>query len=258
VVFPDFDMEALTDLLFELSNDDRLKILQDLEKGPKNLTRVAKTLGLSVQETSRNVARLVQTSLVARNTDGDYTLTPYGDVSLKLLSSYRFISENKQYFLTHDASVLPYHFLDRLGELTVYSLQEDFVTNYILEGEMLKQAEEYAYATGTQFNVNAQPMVEEKVNIGVEIRTILPENIVPPIGFTPSSGPDRRLLPKVQIAITVTDKRAFFGLPLLDGKFDSGSRFVSEDPKFRKWCLDLFNYYWDQTKPLMGSVTNLS
>ena len=102
-------MEALTDLLFELSNDDRLKILQDLEKGPKNLTRVAKTLGLSVQEASRNVARLVQMSLVTRNPDGDYALTPYGGISLKLLSSYEFLSKNRQYFLGHDFSVLPYH-----------------------------------------------------------------------------------------------------------------------------------------------------
>ena len=243
-------MEALYDLLFELSNEDRLKILLELEKGPNNLTRIAKNLDFTAQGTSRNVARLFQTSLITRNLEGDYIITPYGNVSLKLLSSYEFLSRNRQYFLSHDASVLPYEFINRLGELTVSSIQEDFVTNYVLEGEMLKQAEEYVYSTGDQFNVNAQPIIAEKLNLGVEIRTILPETIVPPPGFRPASGPNRRLLPKVQVAITVTDKKAFLGLPLLDGKFDQGVRFVSEDPKFRKWCLDLFNYYWDQGKPL--------
>jgi predicted transcriptional regulator len=215
-------------------------------------------LGLPVQETSRNVARLVQTSLVMRNPDGDYVLTPYGGVSLKLLGSYKFLSENKQYFLTHDSSVLPYHFVNRLGELIVSSIEEDFVTNYVTEGEMAKQAEEYAYSTGIQFNVNAQTIVAEKVKLGVKFRTILPETIVPPPGFRPAAGPDRRLLPKVQVAVTVTDKKAFFGLPLLNGNFDSGARFVSEDPKFLKWCLDLFNYYWDQSKPLLGPFPNPS
>ena len=251
-------MEALCDLLFEFSNEERLKILLELEKGPKNLTRIAKDLDFTSQGTSRNVARLVETSIISRNPDGEYALTPYGGVSLRLLSSYEFLSRNKLYFLGHDASVLPYEFINRLGELAVSSIQEDFVTNYVLEGEMLKQAEEYVYSTGDQFNVNAQPIIAEKLNLGVEIRTILPETIVPPPGFRPASGPNRRLLPKVQVAITVTDKKAFLGFPTLDGKFDQGVRFVSEDPMFRKWGLDLFNYYWDQSKPIVGTFPNLS
>jgi predicted transcriptional regulator len=251
-------MEALCDLLFELSNEDRLKILLELEKGPRNLIKIAKELDTSAQGTSRNIARLVEISLIRRNPDGEYELTPYGSVSLKLLSSYEFLSRNRQYFLSHDASVLPYQFINRLGELSVSSFQGDFITNYVLEGEMLKQAEEYVYSMGDQFNVNAQPIIAEKLNLGVEIRTILPETIVPPPGFRPASGPNRRLLPKVQVAITVTDKKAFLGLPLLDGKFDQGVRFVSEDLKFRKWCLDLFNYYWDRGKPIVGAVPNLS
>ncbi len=249
-------MESLTDLLFELSNEDRLKILLELEEEPKNLTRIAKTLGLSVQETSRNVARLVQASLILRTPDGEYALTPYGGTSLKLLGSYKFITNNKQYFLTHDASVLPPQFVYRLGELSVSSLQEDFVLNYVVEGEMAKQADVYAYSTGDQFNVNAQPIVAERLKLGVEFRTILPETLIPPPGFQPAAGVDRRLLPKVQVGITVTDKKALFGLPTLEGKFDSSARFISEDPKFRKWCLDLFNHYWALAR--QGSVPNIA
>jgi predicted transcriptional regulator len=81
-------MEALCDLLFEFSNEERLKILLELEKGPKNLTRIAKDLDFTSQGTSRNVARLVETSLIRRNPDGEYELTPYGGVALRLLSSY--------------------------------------------------------------------------------------------------------------------------------------------------------------------------
>jgi predicted transcriptional regulator len=250
-------MEALCDLLFEMSNEDRLKILLELEKGPKNMTRIAKDLDFTSQGTSRNVARLVETSLIRRNPEGEYELTQYGSVSLKLLSSYEFLSRNRQYFLSHDASVLPYEFINRFGELSVSSLQEDFITNYALVQEMAKHVEEYAYSMMQQFNVNAQPSVVEKLKLGVKFRTILPETIVPPPDFRPAAGVDRRLLPNVQIQITIADKKAMFGLPTLEGKIDHIA-FVSEDPKFHKWCLDLFNYYWDQGKPLVGAVPNLT
>ena len=250
-------MEALCDLLFEMSNEDRLKILLELEKGPKNLTRIAKNSDSTNQGTSRNIARLIQTSLITKNPDGDYILTPYGSVSLRLLSSYEFLSRNRQHFLSHDVSVLPYQFINRLGELSSSSFQGDFITNYVLEGEMAKQAEKYVYSMGDQFNVHSPPIIAEKLKLGVEFRSIFPETVVPPPGFRPAAGVDRRLLPKVQVGIMMTDKKAMFGLPTLDGKMD-GEHFVSVDPKFRMWCLDLFNYYWDQGKPIVGAFPNLS
>ena len=250
-------MDALCDLLFELSNEDRLKILFELEKGPKNLVKIAKELDSTTQGTSRNIARLVETSIIRRNPDGEYELTQYGSVSLKLLSSHEFLSRNRQYFLGHDASVLPYEFINRLGELSASFFQGDFVTNYVLEGEMAKQAEKYVYSMGNQFNANSPPIIAETLKLGVEVRSIFPETVVPPPGFRPAAGVDRRLLPKVQVGFTMTDKKAMFGLPTLDGKMD-GENFVSEDPKLLRWCLDLFNYYWDQGKPIVGAFPNLS
>jgi predicted transcriptional regulator len=250
-------MEALCDLLFELSNEDRLKILFELEKGPRSLTRIAKDLDFTSQGTSRYVARLAETSIIRRNSDGEYELTPYGGVSLRLLSSYEFLSNNRQHFLSHDASVLPYQFINRLGELSSSSFQGDFITNYVLEGEMAKQAEKYVYSMGDQFNANSPPIIAEKLKDGVEFRSIFPETVVPPPGFRPAAGVERRLLPKVQVGIMMTDKKAMFGLPTLDGKMD-GANFVSEDQKFRRWCLDLFYYFWEQGKPIVGAFPNLS
>ena len=89
-------MEALCDLLFEFSNEERLKILLELEKGPKNLTGIAKDLDFTSQGTSRNVARLVETSIIRKNQDGEYELTSYGSISLRLLSSYEFLSRNRR------------------------------------------------------------------------------------------------------------------------------------------------------------------
>jgi len=246
-------LETLTDLLFELSNEDRLEILLELETGHTNLTRIAKDLNLTAQGTSRNVARLVQTSLISRNTEGDYALTPYGWTSLQLLSSYRFLSANRQYFLGHDVSVLPYQFINRLGELCECSFQGDFITTFAKAEAMMRGADEYVLAMEEQFHPNAPPIVTEKIKLGVEFRTILPETIVPPPGFRPAAGVERRLLPSVKINLFMTEKEALFGLPTLDGRFEY-SVFVSGDRRFRGWCLDRCEYYWAQGRPMLGAV----
>ena len=251
-------MEALCDLLFEFSNEERLKILLELEKGPKNLTSIAKDLDYTSQGTSRNIARLVETSIIRRNPDGEYELTQYGIVSLRLLSSYEFLSRNKQYFLSHDTSVLPYNFINRLGELSASTFQGDFITSIAYGETMMRAAEEYVYTIGEQFHVNAPPIIGEKMKLGVVFRTILPETVVPPPGFQPAaSGVERRTLPKVKFRIFMNDKEAMFGFPTLEGKIDY-TTFVSKDAKFCRWCLDLFNYFWDQGKPFVGTISKQS
>jgi predicted transcriptional regulator len=57
--------------------------------------------------------------------------------------------------------------------------------------------------------------------------------------------------------MVITDKKAMFELPTLDGKMD-GENIVGEDPKLSRWSLDLFSYYWDQGKPIVGAFPNLS
>ena len=54
-------MEALCELLFELSNDDRLMILAEINNGPIKLSNIAKNLGFAPQATTsaRPILRLV-------------------------------------------------------------------------------------------------------------------------------------------------------------------------------------------------------
>jgi predicted transcriptional regulator len=51
--------------------------------------------------------------------------------------------------------------------------------------------------------------------------------------------------------VIVTDKEASFGLPYLSGKMDY-AQFFSKDLSFLNWCRDLFSYYWDRAKPMLG------
>jgi hypothetical protein len=97
------------------------------------------------------------------------------------------------------------------------------------------------------------PIISEKMGRSFDFRFIFPENLVPPPGVKPVPGAQRRTLSRVEEIILMTDKEVMFGLPDLKGMIDY-ILFTSKDPKFHKWCRDLFLYRWEQAKPALSPV----
>ena len=250
-------MENLGGLLFELSSEERMGILLAVNAEKMRLSNIAERMNFTATEASRQLQRLSEAKLIQRDSEGFFTITKYGELSLSLLDSLIFTSANREYFLEHDASVLPSEFIGRLGDLRGCSFQGDFISTLAYDEEMLRSAEEYAYTMANQIHYSAQPLVAEKMKAGFDARSILPENLVPPPGLRLAEGVARRLLPKVDFHLIVTDKEAVFGLPYLNGKMDY-AQFVSKDEKFRGWCLDLSHHCWDKTKPLVGSFPDVA
>ena len=100
-------MENLCDLLFELSNEDRLRILHQLNKEAMNVTTLSKALGLTTQESSRHVSRLGEVGLTQKDVDGFHHISPYGKLILKQLPGLAFTSQHRDYFTTHSLEHLP-------------------------------------------------------------------------------------------------------------------------------------------------------
>lgn len=82
-----------------------------------------------------------------------------------------------------------------------------------------------------------------------------PETIVPPPGVHQEKGVLIRLIPKVSVAIVLTENDVIFCLPDLNEKIDY-TGVISNDPKFLKWCKDLFSYYWEKGRPVTSLVTS--
>lgn len=241
-------MEALTELLFELSSDERLKILGYLREENLKLSHIAQRLGLSLPECSRHLQRLTDVLLIERDPDGAYELTPYGVLSLSLLPGLEFTSRHKEYFQTHDISYLPPEFIHRIGELTEGTLAQDMVTGIRLVDLFYKNTEEYAWMLSDQVIVNVVELVEEKVEEGVQFRAIFPEVFTPPPGYVPSIGPERRTLPSINMRLMLNEKEALVCFPERNGRVDYAP-FTSSDPVFHEWCRDLYLYYWERAKP---------
>ena len=133
-------MVKLSALLFELSSDERMRMLMDLCVDKARLSHIAQKQDITIAEASRHLQRLSEAELVSKNADGLYLPTSYGKLVLSLLSGLNFVTENKAYFLEHNLSVLPIEFVDRIGELGISSFRGDTISNLAYEENMFVQA----------------------------------------------------------------------------------------------------------------------
>ncbi len=244
-------MKNLWNLLFELSSEERTGILLTVKSEKMRLTSLAEKMNFTVTEASRQMQRLSEVKLIQRDAEGFYSATKYGELCATLLDSLDFASTNRDYFQSHDASALPHQFLGSLGDIGKCTYQTDVITALAYDEQMFKAADSFVWSMADQFHYSGRPIVAEKRSQGVDLRTILPVNVVPPQGFKPAEGVERRLLPTVDLHIIVTDKEANFGLKYIDGRMDYG-QFVGKDERFRGWCHDLFQYYWEKARPVVG------
>jgi DNA-binding transcriptional ArsR family regulator len=78
-----FGLERLCDVTFELSNEDRLRILQELEGEAMIVTGLSNRLGLTNQEVSRHLSRLGDVGLTTKAPDSQYSLASFGRLMLR-------------------------------------------------------------------------------------------------------------------------------------------------------------------------------
>jgi len=245
-------MEKLGNLLFELSSEERMTILTNLSKEPLKLSHLAQRQDMTVTETSRHLQRLSDAELITKDSEGLHRITPYGRLILSLIPSLGFVSENRAYFQEHDTSALPPEFVARLGELSSFTFNEDTITNLVHHMKILEESEEYCWTAANQFHLGSPPLIPEALKRGIDLHTILPTEVIPPPGFKPTEGVQRRTIPGFNLVLIVSEKEAVLGLPYLSGKMDH-AQYFSTDPAFLRWCRDLYIHYWDRAKPMLSN-----
>jgi predicted transcriptional regulator len=257
-------MEALCDLLFELSNEDRLRILQELEQGDLRLSHVAKKLDFTVQETTRNVARLVKANLVARVPSGAYEVTSYGHQAIRLLDGYRFLSRHCDYFVNHSLTRLPQKFLNRIGELSECRPVGRLMESFSIIEKILRETEEY-YLYITDETLIAASGVRHSLRAlenGVQGRGIrqkgftqprivsdnIPEDVWEAFASYHADGSLRtKYLERIDLGLFMSEREVLLDFPDHAGNFDYVG-FTSTDGRAVEWCKDVFDYYWERAE----------
>ena len=244
----------LPQLLLVLGSEDRLTLLATIDRERQRLTTLAKVIGASNQECSRHLSRLTELSLVRKDSTGSYETTPLGKAILGLLPSFQFLVKNRNYVLSHDLSLVPGNFMERIGELVEGRLVGHF--NIVLEyiKKTIAEARDYLWL------ISDQPIIPTtSVGVGFPSRNLPVRLVIQPGYDLKTFSEAKSLLPtkfeiamveEVKVAMAMNEKTAGVCFPGLDHKIDFGVGFVCSDPTSRSWCRDLFEHYWKSAEPV--------
>lgn len=250
-------MEALHSLLFELAGEDRLNILLELKNKPLRLSYLSKMLSFTVQETSRNISRLMEARLITKEADGCFRLTPYGEETLDLLAGFSFLSKHRDYFVNHTLSTIPKEFSYGIASLNGCQLVDDVMVAFSNVENMIQKAEEYIWILSNQILVSTLTFLQDALKRGVEFKLVLPASVIPPKdALKRMNSPiflqalkegkfENRVLDKIGVLICLSEKEvAAVGFSNSEGKMDyHGFRGTDELPC--KWTKALYSYYWN-------------
>jgi predicted transcriptional regulator len=252
--------QPLCDLLFELSNEDRLNILLELQKNPLKLSHISEKFNFTVPETARNVSRLTDSNLITKDSEGRFRLTTIGQQAIKLLPSFEFLCKNQSFLQSRILSELPAEFEAGIGALKNATLVKEVTTTIYNVEKMISEADEYILALVDQLLARAVELSVEAVQRGVELQKIVLRNaVIPPDVIKLASNPvfeqaarakklESRYLDKVDVTILMSEKElAILAFPNLRGEFDFMG-FHSKDERVLNWSKALFSYYWRQAK----------
>ncbi len=262
----DEETEQMCNVLFELSNEDRLGIIRLLQQKPLKLTQIARELGLAVQETSRQLVRLMKVNLVIKNNEGAYEISSQGMNYMRLLPGMQFLSKNGDYFKSHSLEKLPRSFMGRIGELQESKPLSGVMNTIANIGKIAQESEAFCWYMTDQplFGEDSYQNGMKMLGRGVSIKAIEQIGYSPPEGILTKVSDNVRsvyneyrkkgkitdlVLPQIDFILYMNENEVgFLGFPLKDYSFDYIG-FTSKDESFVKWCKDLYNYYWNLAKP---------
>ena len=201
-------------------------------------------------EAVRQLQRMTEAGLLEKTPEGKYRLTSYAKLVLDTSVPLDFVAKFREFFLAHDASLLPSEYRARLGELSEVKLMATTTETFNNTTEMIKNAQERIDATvEVGFEVHLQMMMQ-RLREGVKVRWLVQESFMPkakPMLSSERQIPEMRTTPRLVGHVYVTDKASAITFRRNDGAM-SLSSFFGEDPSFLKWAGDLFTYEWQKAK----------
>ena len=226
-------------LFYELASESRFSILQALKSNVWKMNELAKELDLTTTETFRQLQRLTEAALTKKQPEGTYAITEYGRLILQMTLPLAFLHKNKEYFLTHDVSLLPSQFIMRLDELSKAELLSGMVESTTKISTMIGEAKEFMWGISPEPLMQQLDVISSEVPQGCEYRVLSPQ--LP----KKLANLENRTFLNPPIVMAMTEKQAAVCFRLVGGKVDYAC-FFGDDVLFRDWAKDLFLYFWDK------------
>lgn len=243
-------------LFFELAGNLRLSMLSKFREKSYRLSQLASELNATMQETHRNVVRLVEAGLILKDSDGQHTLTPYGKVVVELIPSLTFLHNHREYFLEHDISDLPMQLIHRLGSLANCEVVHGVLAIIQRWKNLYLESKSYIKEIMGQVPVDLIEVLSTRIESGIKFSYIFGRDSVIPKGrseilhkvgwteFISKGLVSRRMLETVKIMVILNESDACVLFPNLKGEPDLNTMFYSNDKEFHSWSNELFELQW--------------
>ena len=251
------DNNSLSEIFMELAGESRYSILRMLDEEKTKSSQLAKKLDLTIQETHRNTVRLVNANLIKKESDGFLVLTSFGRILVSQLGSIEFLNKYKDYFEEHFPIDLTPKFLQRIGNLRNCELIQGNFAIVDRWMSLANESEKYLRVMTSQIPPEFFKLKVTKAKKGIEVFLIHGENTIVPKNFKKElSSPGlrslissgiykRKMVKKIQTMIVLNEKRGVVFFPNLKGEPDMYYAFISDDSEFHDWCIDYFDYIWN-------------
>ncbi len=250
--------EGVGSLFFELAGDLRLSMLTKLSQKNYRLSRLSSELEATMQEAHRNMTRLVDSGLIAKDKEGGLVLTAYGRTVVTIIPSYEFLYRNSEFFLDHSLGDLPPKFIQRMGAFQSCEIVHGVMAILQRWKNLYSESERYIREIMAQVPLDLIETVSGRVESGVKFSYIFASNSVVPKGriqllqkvgwrnFISKGLVERRMLPEVKVMTIFNEKQGCVLFPNMKGEPDLNVMFYGEDKEFLEWCADLFSYQWEK------------
>lgn len=262
---PDDDFQSL---FFELAGDLRIYMLMKLAEKTYRLSQLANDLNATMQESHRNINRLIDAGLVKKTGEGELLLTPYGGIIVSLIPNFEFPFKHKEYFQEHTLNYLPLQFIQRIGSLNNCDVVVGVMAVLQRWKLVYNNSNVYIKEIISQVPIDLIETIAKRINDNVKFSYIFPNDVVIPKGRTEilkklgwsnmifKGMVERRMLDKVNIVMVFNEKEACISFPTLKGEPDLNVMFYSKDKSFHQWCEDFFEHSWFHAKQFDESKLN--
>lgn len=250
--------ESLLDTLFiELASESRRSILHILKVKNEKLSKIAVSLDITIQEAHRNSVRLAKCGLIDKKSDGSFSLTSLGRIIVMQVASFSFPIQHKDYFEKHTTGELATKHIRRIGDLA----ESKQITGMgpVLENwkRIGNEAKEFIRIITTEYPLDMAKTYVDNASSGISFHYVFGHNTTVPKGrdemlkkaswgkLMTEGFIQRKMVKKVQVCVTVTEKEACIFFPDLSGNTDMMSGLFSCDSIFMEWCRDYFQHVWE-------------
>ena len=254
--------------LWEISSEQRLKIILKLDKKKYTISSLAKEIEATIPEVHRNFIRLTKAGLISKNTEGSYSLTEYGNVICQQIPTFVFMSNHKKYFKKHSVEDIPIKFIHRIGELSNSKLITGHIKTQEKWEEIYRNSKKYIYNIlfEASYNENTLNVIQDKLQTTVTINSIFSESAmvskdrkskiknIDISKFLNENTLKRKMNKTIKISLVLNEQEAGICFPEHNEEFPDLSKIIySDDDDFHDWCYDYFLYVWNNSNSFQES-----